>query len=343
MTAMERIRSLSRSFVTVIELGFGAAPVRVSVAMTADLLSAGFTLAASYMIKFIVQEAVARHASGAVWAAAALALTAGGAVVAGMVYNTQLPKIIELVLLRIDRELIQLTNGISTIEYHDRPAFADKLALVRQNRRSFSAAVQTVGLIVRAALMSAGVIAIMASIDPRFLLLPLFAVPRIFAGVRAQALTKQAQDAYAQPMRLRAHLYGKIASAAAGKEIRVFGLEQTLTNRWWSLTRTIRHERARSDWGGAGWLMLGDCVFMAAYVAAIGWVVIRAAKGEIGVGDVVLTATMAATLLGVVNLVALLGQSVPLFLLTIERFHWLEDFARAEPATATPTMPPPVL
>jgi ATP-binding cassette subfamily B protein len=341
MKAMERLRSAARGFATVLNLGFGAAPVRVSVAVAAELLGAAFALASSYAIKFIVQEAAARHAVGAIWAAAALALTAGASAVAYLVYASQLPKMIELVTLKLDHELIRLTNRIPTLEYHDRPAFADKLALVRESRGSLAGAVQFVGLGSRAALLSVGAVAIMASIDLRFLLLPLFAVPRVIAGARAQKLTRQSQDAYAQPLRLRAHLYGNIASAAAGKEIRVFGLQQALTDRWWDLTLKIRRERDRANWGGAGWLMLGDAAFMAAYVAAIGWVVIRAAGGEIGVGDVVLTATMSATLVGAIALVVALGQALPTLLLTIERFHWLEDFARGEVETAAPRIPPP--
>ena len=342
MKAFEALRGAVRSVATVIELGFGAAPVRVSAAMAGELLGAAFTLASSYAIKFIVQEVAAHRPAGAIWAAAALALTAGASAVAYLLYASQLPKMVELVSLKVDSELIALTNRIPTIEYHDRPAFADKLALVRQGRQSFASAVQIVGLSARAALLSVGAIAIMASIDVRFLLLPLFAVPRVLAGVRAQQLMRKAQDAYAEPLRMRAHIYGRIASAAAGKEIRVFGLERALTDRWWALTRKIRYERDHANWGGAGWLMLGDAAFMAAYVAAIGWVVIRAARGEIGVGDVALTATMAATLVGVITLVTTLGQALPQLLLMLERYHWLEDFAKpAAPPMARPVIPPP--
>ncbi len=343
MKAIERLRSGARAVATVFKLGFGAAPVRVSAAVVAELLGAGFSLASSYAIKFVVQEATARHVEGAIWAAAALALSAGASAVAYLVYASQLPKMVELVTLKLDHELIRLTNRIPTLEYHDRPAFADKLALVRESRGTLASAVQFVGLGSRAVLLSVGAVAIMASIDLRFLLLPLFAIPRVIAGARAQKLTRQAQDAYAQPLRLRAHLYGKIAAADAGKEIRVFGLQQALTDRWWDLTLKIRRERDRANWGGAGWLMLGDAAFMAAYVAAIGWVVIRAARGEIGVGDVVLTATMAATLVGVVTLVTALGQALPTLLLTIERFHWLEDFSQGAQEPARPKIPPPAV
>jgi ATP-binding cassette subfamily B protein len=343
MTALEKVRGAARSLATITKLGFGAAPARMSLAILAELVGAGFALGSTYAIKFIVQEAAARHVLGAVWAAVALALTAGVSAVAYLVYGSLAPKAIELVTLRLDHELIRLTNRIPTLEYHDRPAFADKLALVRQSRQALAGSIQVIGLSSRTALLSVGAIAIMASIDLRFLLLLLFAVPRIFAGVRAQKLTRASQDAYAEPVRLRAHVYGLVASATAGKEIRVFGLQKALTDRFLGLTMQIRRERDRANWGGAGWLILGDAAFMGAYVAAIGWVVIRAARGEIGVGDVVLTATMAAVLVGAIALVVLIGQYLPTLMLTIERFHWLEDYAQAAPEAIKPQTPPPAV
>jgi ABC-type multidrug transport system fused ATPase/permease subunit len=343
MKGLDAVRTAARSAATVAKLGFGAAPARVSLALVAELLGAGFGLASAYAIKFVVQAAVAHNPTGAVWAAAALALLAAAGAVAYLVYASLLPKMIEVVTLQLDHELIRLANRIPTLEHHDRPAFADKLELVRQGRQSIAGSVQIIGLSARTVVMALGAVAIMASIDLRFLLLPLFAIPRVFAGMRAQKLTKDSQDAFAEPLRLRAHIYSHIASAAAGKEIRVFGLEPALSERFDALTRRIRRERDRANWGGAGWLMLGDAAFMAAYVAAIGWVVMRAARGEIGVGDVVLTATMAGALVGAIAMVVMIGQYLPFMLLTIERFHWLEDLVQAQPTAPAAKTPPPLV
>ncbi|HEY5008102.1 MAG TPA: ABC transporter ATP-binding protein, partial [Caulobacteraceae bacterium] len=162
------------------------------------------------------------------------------------------------------------------------------------------------------------------------------------AGARARTLTRRSQEANAEPSRLRAHIYGKTASAAAGKEIRVFGLEPELLSRFQALTLQIRRNRDRANWGGTLWLSLGDFVFMAGCVGAIGWMVIRAARGEVGIGDVVLTATMAATVVGLVTSVLQYGQSLQATLLTVERFHWLEDFAlesRAAPSARRASPP----
>ena len=341
MKLLQGLRTAARTAGTVGRLAFLGAPWRVSLALAAELLGAGFSLAATYAIKFVVQEAVAHNVAGAVWAAVALAGLAAAGAVAYLVYASLLPKMIEVVTVALDRELIALANRIPTLEHHDRPAFADKLELVRQGRQSIAGSVQIIGLSARTVVMALGAVAIMASIDLRFFILPLFAIPRVFAGMRAQKLTRETQDAYAQPLRLRAHIYGRIASAAAGKEIRVFGLEQVLGERFDALTQRIRRERDRANWEGAGWLMLGDAAFMAAYVAAIGWVVLRAARGEIGVGDVVLTATMAAALVGAIAMVVIIGQYLPFMMLTIERFHWLEDLARVAPDAPASNAPPP--
>ena len=185
MKGPDAVRSAARVTATVAKLGFGAAPARVSLALVAELLGAGFGLASAYAIKFVVQAAVAHDATGAVWAAAALALLAAAGAVAYLVYASLLPKMIEVVTLQLDHELIRLANRIPTLEHHDRPAFADKLELVRQGRQSIAGSVQIIGLSARTVVMALGAVAIMASIDLRFLLLPLFAIPRVFAGMRA--------------------------------------------------------------------------------------------------------------------------------------------------------------
>jgi ABC-type multidrug transport system fused ATPase/permease subunit len=299
------------------------------------------SLVASYMIKFVVQAAAAGRVTGALEAAILLALAAGAVRIAFLYRASLAPKLIELVTLRLDSELIRLTTGIATLEHQDRPAYADKISLVRSSRQQLANATQSVVINLHSLVMAAGVLGILVSIDARFVFLPLFAIPRALAGARARKLTRQSQEANAEPSRLRAHIYGKVASAAAGKEIRVFGLEQELLSRFQALTLQIRRNRDRANWGGMLWFSLGDFIFMTGCVGAIGWVVIRAARGEVSLGDVALTATMAATIVGLVTSVLQYGQSLQATLLTVERFHWLEDFAAESRSKPTRDARPP--
>ena len=69
---------------------------------------------------------------------------------------------------------------------------------------------------------------------------------------------------------------------------------------------------------------------------------LRAAAGQISVGDVVLTTAMAATLVGAINGMAALSSSLPNVMLVAERFHWLEDFAQeAWEVAGGPRVPAP--
>jgi ABC-type multidrug transport system fused ATPase/permease subunit len=341
MNPVRAIRNLFRGVSTILKLGFSAAPGRSSAALIATVSSAGLSLVASYMIKFVVQAAAAGRVTGALEAAILLALAAGAVRIAFLYRASLAPKLIELVTLRLDSELIRLTTGIATLEHQDRPAYADKISLVRSSRQQLANATQSVVINLHSLVMAAGVLGILVSIDARFVFLPLFAIPRALAGARARKLTRQSQEANAEPSRLRAHIYGKVASAAAGKEIRVFGLEQELLSRFQALTLQIRRNRDRANWGGMLWFSLGDFIFMTGCVGAIGWVVIRAARGEVSLGDVALTATMAATIVGLVTSVLQYGQSLQATLLTVERFHWLEDFAAESRSKPTRDARPP--
>jgi ABC-type multidrug transport system fused ATPase/permease subunit len=334
----------ARSLATILRLSFAATPGRSASALAVYALYAGLGLVSSYMVKFVVQAAAARQMAGAIEAAALLALASGGSRIANLYYAAIVPRLIEQVSLHLDRELIRLTTAIPTLDYQDRPAFADKIALVRSSRQQLAGSMQYIVLNLRSLIMVVGVLGILVSVDLRFLLLPLFAVPRAFAGAQARKLTRQATDANAEPVRLRAHIYGKITSAAAGKEIRVFGLGEELASRFDALTRQIRRTRNRANWTGTLWLCLGDLVFMAGCLGAIALVVVRAAHGEIGIGDIALAATMAATTVSLVTSVLQYGQSLQEMLLTVERFHWLEDFAaQAAPPRAPTARPPPAL
>jgi ABC-type multidrug transport system fused ATPase/permease subunit len=334
----------ARSLATILRLSFAATPGRSAGALAIYSLYAGLGLVSSYMVKFVVQAAAARQVTGAIEAAALLALASGGSRIANLYYAAIVPRLIEQVSLHLDRELIRLTTAIPTLDYQDRPVFADKIALVRSSRQQLAGSMQYIVLNLRSLIMVVGVLGILVSIDLRFLLLPLFAAPRAFAGARSRKLTRQATDANAEPVRLRAHIYGKITSAAAGKEIRVFGLEEELASRFDALTQQIRRTRNRANWAGTLWLCLGDLVFMVGCLGAIALVVVSAAYGEIGIGDIALAATMAATTVGLVTSVLQYGQSLQEMLLTVERFHWLEDFvAQATPPRARTVGPPPAL
>jgi ATP-binding cassette, subfamily B, bacterial len=329
MSAIDSLRRFARGVATILQLGFAADPVRAALLLTGHVIAAGASLVSTYSIKYVAQEALTGQREGAVAAAAILVLTLGLAMAASL-YNIRFAyRLAEAIGLHLDSELIRLTAKIPTLEYQDRPAYADKMDLIRSERRQLAYAMQAIVGNLQVLIFVLGFLSILISVDASFAVLPLFAVPRALAGRRAQRRTKQGQDASAEPGRLRARLYARAASAAAGKEIRIFGLDDELLRRVRALTSRMRQPKDRANWDGALWLSLGDLVFMAACVGAIAWTVIRAAEGRASLGDVVLVASMAAGLVGLMAGALATGMYLATMLATVERFNWLADFAAA--------------
>ena len=52
---------------------------------------------------------------------------------------------------------------------------------------------------------------------------------------------------------------------------------------------------------------------------------------------------MAGALVGAIAMVVMIGQYLPFMLLTIERFHWLEDLVQAQPTAPAAKTPPPLV
>ena len=242
---------------------------------------------------------------------------------------------IEAITVHLDSELVRLTAQIPTLEYADRPVHADKIQLIRGQSQMLAGGLQAVTLNVRMMITLAGTFIILIGIDPWLALLPIFAIPRAFAGQRARLLQVRAQEATAEPMRLRGHIFNHATSPVAGKELRIFGLGAELAKRYQDISATTRHLNVRANWGGAIWSSLGDLAFTAGCVGAIAWVVVRAAAGAVSPGGVVLAATLATGLILQMTFALQFAQYFQAIMTTVERYEWLVDFSNAAACAAT--------
>ncbi len=92
--------------------------------------------------------------------------------------------------------------------------------------------------------------ALLASVHPALLLLPLLAVPSVWAGSRANAITEKAKEDTAERVRLEEHLFTVLTTPGPAKESRVFNVAGELVDRHrrlWS-----RGHRGRSPAPGCG-------------------------------------------------------------------------------------------
>ncbi|HEY2752917.1 ABC transporter ATP-binding protein [Phenylobacterium sp.] len=341
MKFVQSVRKLVRTASTLLGLAFAAAPRLAPAAIVTEFLGAVLTLVSSYQIQGVVQAATSGDTRRALAAGFALAVIGGAAAISYLIYARLLPRVIEAITVHLDGELVRLTAQIPTLEYADRPLHADKIALIRGQSQQLANGLQAVTLNVRMGIMLAGSFAILVSIDPWLALLPLFAIPRAVAGQQARKLAVQAQEATAEPMRLRGHIFNQATSPVAGKEIRIFGLGGELAERYRNITQTTRHLNVRANWGGALWSSLGDVVFTLGCVGAMAWLVVQAARGAVSPGGVVLAATLSTGLILQMTFALQFAQYFQVIMTTVERYLWLVDFSNAAAQAAQVETPTP--
>ncbi|MFL5298439.1 MAG: ABC transporter ATP-binding protein [Phenylobacterium sp.] len=338
---LKGVRDLARGISALVRLGFAAAPLRATAAISAEFLGAGFALASSYQIKDVVQAATAGDRGRAVASGVVLAVTGGLGWLSLLCYAQLAPRVIEAVTVHLDTELIRLTARMPTLEYADRPAYADKISLIRNANQQLAQGLQAVALNVRILVMLGGTFVILIGVDPWLALLPLFALPRAWAARKARELAVAAQENNVQPHRVRAHLFSLTTSPAAGKELRIFGLGDELARRYRAITETTRALNVRMNWGGALWSALGDAIFTLGCVAAIAWLVVRASQGAVSPAGVTLAATLSTGLILLMTQALQFAQYLQALTTTAERYLWLVDLSDRSAAAAAGDRPAP--
>jgi ATP-binding cassette subfamily B protein len=196
---------------------------------------------------------------------------------------------------RLERELIEMTNGSAGLEHHERPEYADKIQVLRNELHragwgSMEGLLNSLGLLVAISLTAV----LLARLNPLLLLLPLAAVPPVLLGRRAESIVNDARERSAAPARHAKHLFGLVANAASAKELRVGGLGSELRSR----QRRAWDDASAQLWRGERRAVLlrtgGELFFAVAYVLGTLLVLRDAVAGHRGVGDVLLVLTLAS-------------------------------------------------
>jgi len=232
-------------------------------------------------------------------------------------------------LLHFQEEAMRLAGQTPGVEHHERQEHLDRVLVFRSSFATLASALGSVidgiSQLVRAALT----FVLLATVHPALIALPLFALPSLAAGKRAESINQRAQLAGAALTRRTEHLWSLLTTPSAAKELRVFNLGAELRRReraaFEDLTRIQVTAKARAGFvTAAGW-----SVFALGYVAAILLVVYLAANGQATPGDVLLAVVLAGQVnfqvAGAVDLVGLLTQTFH----AVGHYRWLLDYSNA--------------
>jgi ATP-binding cassette subfamily B protein len=295
------VRTWLRALRVLLAVGFRASPRSHILLFLVTVLDSLARLGAVFGLKLLA-EAVLRRSGTEVIAAALLTALAGGAAqLCRRAYVGLTIDVEEKAGHLIDRRLMALIAGTPSLEHFDSPAYLDQLTMLRRQRAYLIQVTNAVVRNLRVLVELVGSAVLLARLDALLLLLPLFGLGSFLADRRGYAMFERVEQANAPRWRLRHHLFTLATSASAGKELRVFGLGETIIGRHHAVTGTIRREEVRSHWRRTGLRIVGAACFAAGYVGAIALVLLRAAGGTATAGDVVLVAALAAQLNGLLT------------------------------------------
>jgi ATP-binding cassette subfamily B protein len=291
---MTERRQLLRSLWYMTTLAFRADPWRAAIALVMSAVQTSGHAAAAWAVSRLVAAAAAGDGDATITWAAAIAAIALATLVASLTRLDLRFRMEESTAMLIDQELIGLTTGVPGLEQHERPEHLDRLELLRQQRRSLGgsvgALIENVGVF--AAIISTT--ALLASVDPRLLVLPAFGVPSIMASGWHRRLQRKLEDDVAEDIRRAKHLFELGTTGPPAKELRVFGLRDVVRDRHGALNADVDHAYDSLTTRVTVVSTLAWAVFAIAYVGSLAFVVREAVQGRASTADVVLVATLAA-------------------------------------------------
>ena len=179
------------------------------------------------------------------------------------------------------------------LEHHERADYLDEIELLRTQRDQLSSSVQAVVMNIGMLARVGGTLALLGTVHPALVLLPLFGIPSLLTAATAERRRQRTMEAIAEPLRVTRHLLELTTTAAPAKELRLFGLGPVLVGRHRALWQELDQIQDRTARRNALLSMTGWSVFGIGFVGALAIVAERAINGQASPGDVVLALTLA--------------------------------------------------
>ena len=304
------------------------------------LVNIGGRPLAGLWLKLIVDGVSGGHRSTVTWACLALAGSLALQSALSVTVSTMFGDLHESSALALTGTLMRLTSTTPGIEHHERAEYADRIALIRSQGRLLTDFVTTFGSGIALATRIVITVGLLASVHPAMVLLPLLAVPSVWAGAQASRITEAAKAATAERVRRQDHLFKVATAPGPAKEGRVFNLGGHLVERHRRVWDDVTEDMASAQLRAGILRALGWAVFAAGYVGAIMLTISQASRGRATPGDVLLVIALASDVNALVARAAALADKTAGTFQALGRLLWLMDYA-AE-ANQPPEEPLPV-
>jgi ATP-binding cassette subfamily B protein len=323
-----------------INLTFTTGPRRAVIALVLTTLAAVMTSVAAVLAKLVIDTAVRHQAVSALVLAGVVGLVMLGGSIAAIVSSMIRIRIQEETAYLVDRSLVDAAAHLPTLEEQERGNFLDRIATLKEQHARLGVVPELMLRAFASVLLMGLNLVLLASLHPILLLLPLFAVPTLFAGAMSGKFDQRAHRRVGRGIRLAEQLFGMTTEVAGAKEMRLFGLGASFARTHRTLKDAADRDLDRAQLRGALLAVGGWTVFALGYGAAIVFVVVRAVSGQATAGDVLLIVLLAgqmnAQVAGSVSmLIALLSIAG-----TVRDYRWLLDQSDGRTAAAADAAAP---
>ncbi|MFC9685051.1 ABC transporter ATP-binding protein [Streptomyces sp. NPDC056948] len=189
-----------------------------------------------------------------------------------------------------------------SIAHHEDPQVAEELALVERDVNRLAQVIIFLLTLMGALGQLAFAVVVLADVHPALLLLPVLGLVPVWASRRGDRWRQRSLERATPDDNLAREMYAVMCGAGHAQELSVLGAQEAVRARHRQLSEAAQHERERGAHRSFRHQADATVLFAAAYVAAVAVAVLAAVAGKAGVGDVLLTATLAAQVTGQVTM-----------------------------------------
>jgi len=239
----------------------------------------------------------------------------------------------------VDATVAALVGSVAGVEHLERPDYLDRIELLRQERMNLAVVPDTLAWTLALAVRLGISLVALVAIHPSMALLPLAAVPALWTGVRSQRRGLQTWDAILPTWRRQFAIFQLGATEDAGRETRVFGLQDHLRDRFRRHLDEPNRQLGRALWRSAVEDLVAWGLFSAGVVAALRVLADAAITGSATAGDFVLALTLAVQLNLQLTTFVITATQLLRTMGAGRRLMWLADYAAGRTETGAQPAP----
>ena len=226
----------------------------------------------------------------------------------------------------LETNLLRTVMSVPGIEHHERPDYLDKLDHLRDEQFMLVQALPVFLVTVELVAQLIFGCVLLARASPILLLLPLFAVPGIWANAKAEKIRVAAIEKARAQWRRTDYLLETATTPGPAKEIRVFGLGPELLRRHRVASRKSYEAEFGGRLAGVKWIIAGRLMFVVGYAGAVLVVLNRVIGGRSSIGELLLVMTLANQMLQQIGGVASFATWFRMSLTAVHRYLWVMDY-----------------